>query len=168
MCFLVCEDNYFNYKLLEKVFEKTIVKLDYAEDGKYGLENLENKNYDLILMDLQMPRMNGFEMAKIIRREKNHETPIIAMTANNSEKEKILCFSIGINDYIGKSFKQEDLFNMIINVLHKKNFFSNENDSIIKSPDNSDDDLYIIKKRKYYNKLLNFEIGTEKTKQKYT
>jgi len=117
----VCEDTIFNCKLLEKVFENTIVNLDFAENGKVGLNKFEKKkDYDLILLDLQMPVMDGFELAKILRLEKNSDIHIIALTATNSEFEKSRCFEIGMNNYFTKPFKQKELFDGIIKLFQKK------------------------------------------------
>jgi CheY-like chemotaxis protein len=95
--------------------------LDYAENGKIGLEKFEKKkNYDLILLDLQMPIMDGFQLANILRNEKKSEISILALTANNSELEKVKCLDIGMNGYLTKPFKQKDLFESIINILSQK------------------------------------------------
>jgi len=117
---LVCEDTFFNYKLIEKIFEDTIISLDYAENGKIGLEKIENKEYDLILLDLQMPEMDGFELASIIRQEKRSDVLILALTANNSENEKAKCLEIGMNNYLTKPFKRKNFFNIIISIFNNK------------------------------------------------
>jgi len=117
---LVCEDTFLNSKLLEKIFEDTIFDLDFAENGKIGLEKIKRKSYDMILLDLQMPIMNGFQFAEIIRKEKKMKTIIIAMTANNSELEKIKCLELGMDSYFSKPFKQNNLFLTIVDIFNRK------------------------------------------------
>lgn len=117
---LVLEDTYFNYKLVENIFEDTIIQLDLAENGIIGLEKMKKIQYDMILLDLQMPEMDGFEVANYLRKVKKSDILIIAMTANNSEKEKIRCLELGMNHYFTKPFKQNDLLNAIIKVFYEK------------------------------------------------
>jgi DNA-binding response OmpR family regulator len=95
------------------------VQVDVAKNGQEGLEKTLGCSYDLILMDLQMPVLNGIEAAIKIR---NHcDAPIIALTANESKQEQERCRMIGINDYIVKPFKPEQLFSHIMQqVLHHK------------------------------------------------
>jgi len=95
------------------------VQVDVAKNGQEGLEKTLGRSYDLILMDLQMPVLNGIEAAIKIR---NHcDAPIIALTANESKQEQERCRMIGINDYIVKPFKPEQLFSHIMQqVVHHK------------------------------------------------
>ncbi len=115
---LVVEDNVINQSLfvdLIKEWNKKI-NVDIASNGKISLEMLQNKEYDLILMDIQMPIMDGYEATKIIRHEfqlPKNQIPIIAITAHAMIEEKEKCIKVGMNDYISKPFTPENLFNKI-------------------------------------------------------
>lgn len=117
---LVCEDTIFNYKLIEKIFEDTIIVLDFAENGKEGKEKLEKNEYDLLLLDLQMPIIDGFELTQFINENLKSKILIIAMTANNSELEKKKCFNLGMNYYLTKPFRQKEFLNAVISVMENK------------------------------------------------
>ncbi|MES2592466.1 MAG: PAS domain S-box protein [Bacteroidota bacterium] len=110
---LLCEDNALNQNLAKKVFIKFGIDFVIAANGKIGLEKLKESNFDLILMDLQMPEMDGYQTTIIIREELKLKIPIIAMTAHSLVGEKEKCFEIGMNDYVGKPFTQEELYSKI-------------------------------------------------------
>ncbi|MFN8670739.1 MAG: 7TM diverse intracellular signaling domain-containing protein [Candidatus Sericytochromatia bacterium] len=115
---LLVEDNKINQKLAEKILSKKIKYIDVADNGLIALKLLEKNNYDLILMDLQMPEMDGFSATKEIRKKySKEELAIIAITANVIEEDKNRCFELRMNDYITKPFKTEDLFEKIENVF---------------------------------------------------
>jgi signal transduction histidine kinase/CheY-like chemotaxis protein/HPt (histidine-containing phosphotransfer) domain-containing protein len=120
---LLVEDTDINVKLVKRVLESEIenLKLDIAENGKVCIDKLRTNKYDIILMDLQMPVMNGFEATEYIRKELNIDTPIIALTANSSLREKEKCMKIRMNEYLSKPFKSEDLISTILkHVMIKK------------------------------------------------
>jgi signal transduction histidine kinase/CheY-like chemotaxis protein len=119
---LVVEDTEINVKLVERVLESEIenLKLDIAENGKVCIDKLRTNKYDIILMDLQMPVMNGFEATEYIRKELNIDTPIIALTANSSLSEKEKCINIGMNEYLSKPFKCENLISTILKYVRDK------------------------------------------------
>ena len=97
------------------------VHVTVAENGLIAVEQLKSHDFDIILMDVQMPVMNGFEATKAIRSldsEKAH-TPIIAMTANVLKEEVDLCYQAGMNDFIGKPFDTIELLNKIYNLINK-------------------------------------------------
>lgn len=113
---LLAEDNPFNQMIAQddlSFFVEDIV-IDVAENGTMALEKFKTGNYDLILMDVQMPEMNGFEATQAIRefeRTENKETPIpvIAMTASLLKTEIDNCYHAGMNNYIPKPYKPEEL-----------------------------------------------------------
>ena len=110
---LVVEDNNVNQLLVRKVLEKAACKIDFASTGKEALLCLRSKRYDVILMDIQMPEMDGYEATAEIRQNLTlpfSETPIIAMTANAFGSDVTRCISAGMNDYISKPFKANDLY----------------------------------------------------------
>lgn len=117
---LVCEDNELNQLLLKSIFEHTKYQVDFAENGLVAVELLKRKNYDLILMDLQMPFLDGYETTKIIRNEMYLKMPIIALTAHSLLKEKEKCIALGMNDYLSKPFKTDELLYKISSLIHKK------------------------------------------------
>ena len=117
---LVTEDNPMNRRILELQFENWGIIPDQAENGRVAIEMLRKKAYDLILMDIQMPEMDGYTTAKFIRKELQLQIPIIATTAHAFSGEREKCISYGMNDYLSKPIHEEELFNML------KRYLSNE------------------------------------------
>ncbi len=118
---LLCEDNLLNQELARKVVTKFGFEIEIAENGKIGVEKLRNEKFDLVLMDLQMPEMDGYQAVLAIRHELHLQIPIIAMTAHSLMGEKEKCLQIGMNDYIGKPFDQDDLYFKICSNLSEHN-----------------------------------------------
>lgn len=118
---LLVEDHALNRLATKRTLTKwsELVKVDTAENGKVAYEKILKKNYDIILMDIQMPVMNGIEAALKIKAKTN--IPIIGMTASESKHEKDRCLLIGMMDYIVKPIKPEDLFSKIMRYLAVKN-----------------------------------------------
>lgn len=117
---LLCEDNALNQHLAKKILTKFGFDSTIVDNGKIGLEKLKTESFDLILMDLQMPEMDGYTATVAIRKELNLSIPIIAMTAHSLVGEKQKCLDIGMNDYIGKPYTQEDLYSKICSNLPDK------------------------------------------------
>ncbi|WP_051313081.1 response regulator [Sporocytophaga myxococcoides] len=114
---LVVEDNKMNQLVVLKFLEKQNIQVDIAENGPQALDLLKKKEYDLILMDIQMPGMDGYQVSEQIRKEfpaPTNSTPIIALTAMalSEVQEKIKVY--GINDYILKPFSPDNLFSKIV------------------------------------------------------
>lgn len=116
---LVAEDNPTNQKLAKYILNKLGYNPDFAGNGKEALQALECKKYDLVLMDVQMPEMDGLEATRFIRSDKRmQEQPIvIALTANAMQEDKEMCLKAGMDDYLSKPFKIDDLVKII-----EKNF----------------------------------------------
>jgi CheY-like chemotaxis protein len=96
--------------------------VDIAANGKEVLQLLEKQVYDLILMDCQMPEMDGYTTTRIIRNEwasPKREIPIIAVTASALQQDKEKVFAAGMDDFIPKPFEQADLFNKILSVVRR-------------------------------------------------
>jgi CheY-like chemotaxis protein len=110
---LLVEDNQLNVKLILSLFSENNLKLEVAENGSLGIEKLKETNFNIILMDMEMPVMNGYEAATIIRNELKNNVPIIAMTAHAMAGEKERCLSLGMNDYISKPINANLLFEKI-------------------------------------------------------
>lgn len=114
---LLVEDHFLNQMATQKVLTKwsDYVSVDIAENGLIGVEKHREYGYDLILMDIQMPVMNGMDAARKIREKSN--VPIIALTANSTKQEQDKCMEIGMNDYLSKPFKPRDLYGKIMGTL---------------------------------------------------
>jgi PAS domain S-box-containing protein len=115
---LVVEDNLVNQELTLIYLNMLHCNGDLANNGEEALLKLSEQSYDLILMDIQMPKMDGIAATLEIRK-KDTVTPIIAMSAHALSKEKEKCFNIGMNDYIAKPFKIEALQAIIIKHTQK-------------------------------------------------
>lgn len=125
---LVVEDNAINQLLIRKILGKWGWKLEVAENGLAALKLLEYNDFDIILMDIQLPEMNGYEATQIIRTKMaapKRNIPIIAMTANVMASEEQKCYSAGMNDYISKPFNSKNLYTKVVTLLNKKNTFAN-------------------------------------------
>ncbi|HET6227646.1 MAG TPA: response regulator [Bacteroidia bacterium] len=117
---LLVEDNYLNQVLATKVLTNWNWKVDVAGNGKIAVEKLQENNYDIILMDIQMPEMDGYEATKYIRTKLSppkSTIPIIAMTAHAISGEIERCEKVGMNDYISKPFNEDNLYSKILTVL---------------------------------------------------
>ena len=109
---LVVEDNKINRYYLTEILKKLNVEYDVAENGLIGLENLKKNKYDLVLMDIQMPIMNGYETTINLRAAKtnqNNTIPVIALSASALVHEKKKALLVGFNDHITKPFSEKDL-----------------------------------------------------------
>ncbi|MFV8337031.1 CheR family methyltransferase [Flavobacterium sp. RSP29] len=116
---LVVEDIPLNQLLMKTILDDFGFERDIAENGKIAIEMLQTKSYDIILMDLQMPIMNGFEATKYIRKTLNLNIPIIALTADVTTVDLEKCKAVEMNDYIAKPIHEELLFNKIIELTKK-------------------------------------------------
>jgi CheY-like chemotaxis protein len=115
---LIAEDNAINLMLVVMVLKKLGYNPGTAEDGLKTLEALKNKPYDLILMDVQMPEMDGLEAARIIRAQKQHQPVIVAITANAMQEDRDICIAAGMDDYISKPIEIDTLM-LILQKWHK-------------------------------------------------
>ncbi len=118
---LVAEDAEFNQLLIKIILANFGFEVDIAGNGKIAIEKLQQNKYDLILMDLHMPEMNGFEATKYIRQKMNSQIPIIALTAAVTTVDVDKCEAFGMNDYISKPIDVNLLYDKIIKYLKKSN-----------------------------------------------
>ena len=118
---LLVEDNEFNRYVAVSLLEQWNIETVSAENGQLAVDKLSSQNYDLVLMDIQMPVMGGIEATRIIREELKLNIPIIALTANalRSDREKYL--EAGMSDYISKPFVPNELFAAIVRLLFPEN-----------------------------------------------
>jgi len=117
---LLVEDNEFNVIVARDELEINIpgVKIDTAENGRIAFEKVQSGHYDLILMDIQMPEMDGYDTTRKIRKlgDNKSKIPIIAMTAYAMKSEIDKCFEAGMNAFVPKPFKREELFRALAEV----------------------------------------------------
>ncbi|WP_096086630.1 response regulator [Agaribacterium haliotis] len=107
---LVVEDNELNLELVVELLENNHMKVDSAEHGQIALDKLEQNNYDGVLMDCQMPVMDGYSATKEIRRRWGQALPIIAMTANAMAGDREKAIAAGMNDHIAKPLDIKQMF----------------------------------------------------------
>ncbi len=107
---LLVEDNYINQQVAREFLSNAGVVVDIANNGKEAITAADNYKYDVILMDVQMPEMDGYEATRIIRDKISKETPIIAMTANALAGDREKCLEAGMNDYISKPINDQNLY----------------------------------------------------------
>jgi CheY-like chemotaxis protein len=110
---LVAEDNAINQKLAIKVLSKLGYQADLAQNGKEVLEMVDHELYDLILMDVQMPVMDGLEATRMVRLCLDKQPVIIAMTANAMEGDQDNCIQAGMDDYISKPVEWNELLRLL-------------------------------------------------------
>lgn len=117
---LVVEDIALNQLLMKTLLDDFGFERDIAANGKIAIEKVEKKMYDVILMDLQMPEMNGFEATEYIRNTLKSDIPIIALTADVTTADLSKCMAVGMNDYIAKPVDERLLYKKIIGLVKKK------------------------------------------------
>jgi CheY-like chemotaxis protein len=116
---LVAEDIALNQLLMRTLLDDFGFDCDIAANGRIAVEKLKANSYDIILMDLQMPEMNGFEATEYIRHDMNCDIPIIALTADVTTVDLAKCKYVGIDDYIPKPVDERLLYNKIISSVKK-------------------------------------------------
>lgn len=119
---LVVEDIALNQLLMKTILDDFGFERDIASNGKIAIEKLQKKSYDIILMDLQMPEMNGFEATEYIRNTMNSKIPIIALTADVTTIDLAKCKAVGMNDYIAKPIDEKLLYDKIVELVKKPTF----------------------------------------------
>lgn len=112
---LIAEDNIINQKLIERILHKLGYQTDTANDGTQVLDAMMKKDYNVVLMDVQMPEMDGYETTQAIRQMTIIQPYIIAMTANAMSKDREECLKIGMNDYIAKPMRLAEIIKILKN-----------------------------------------------------
>ncbi len=118
---LIVEDNEINQSLLKHLFEGWRIQFDIVNNGLEAIEILKQKTYSLILMDIQMPEMDGYTATYEIRHTLKLSTPIIAMTAHALEGEREKCIGLGMNEYIPKPIREQVLHSLVAGFLKTQN-----------------------------------------------
>ena len=116
---LLCEDNLINQKLMAKILISWNCSVEVANNGEEGVEMASKNDFDAILMDVQMPVMDGLT-ATIKLRQMGIDTPIIAVTANAMKGDREICISSGMNDYVTKPIVRENLMAALNKVCQMK------------------------------------------------
>lgn len=113
---LVAEDNLINQKLINKLLINRGYNTLVVEDGQKAVEALHNKSFDLVLMDIQMPIMDGYQATTYIRnveRLTGEHIPIIAVTAFAMDSDRKKCYELGMDDFLAKPFNKQDFYEVI-------------------------------------------------------
>lgn len=121
---LLCEDNILNQKLMKSIMHNLGFTLDIAENGEEGIDLLSKKEFDLVLMDIQMPVKDGYQTTEYIRNVMKSTIPIIAMTAHSLTGEQERCYKQGMNAYLKKPFKQTELIEAIKKATNQEDTLS--------------------------------------------
>jgi CheY-like chemotaxis protein len=113
MDILIAEDNPINQKLIERILVKLGFHADITQNGYEALQKVKEKQYDVVLMDIQMPEMDGLAATRNIRDLKIQQPYIIAMTANALTEDRDICISHGMDNYISKPMNLEALVSIL-------------------------------------------------------
>lgn len=153
---LVVEDIALNQLLMKTLLDDFGFERDIASNGKIAIEKLEQKSYDIILMDLQMPEMNGFEATEYIRNKMNSKIPIVALTADVTTVDLAKCKAVGMNDYIAKPVDEQLLYSKIVGLVKKQKIPQIE--KIIEQKSMKSINLKYLNERTKSNPLLMMEM----------
>ena len=110
---LLVEDNEYNRLMAKTMLLNAHIKVTEAENGELAIECVRQQCFDLILMDVQMPVMDGFEATRFLREQMGQTTPIIALTASATSGEKEKCLAAGMDDYLTKPFYEDELLRLV-------------------------------------------------------
>jgi len=122
---LVAEDDPFNQALMQSLLRIWKVHVDIAANGAEAISRLKLQRYDLVMMDLEMPVLNGFEATRLIRSELMLRLPVIAVTANSHPADRQKAFDSGVDDFLAKPFGHAELKRKILQNLNPEQFPEN-------------------------------------------
>lgn len=140
---LLVEDNEMNRVVAETILNQYGATISEAVNGVEAVDALRHNNFDIVLMDIQMPVMDGLEATRLIRRELASGIPVIALTANAVKGEMEKCIQAGMNDYLSKPFEEEDLIRLIAKWLGRETHFGSAKATVV-----NDTPLYDLAKLK--------------------
>jgi len=135
---LVAEDTPFNQKFIGRLLDRWGINCEIAENGALAVTAHKTKSYDIILMDVQMPEMDGFEATMAIRKMEegnSRHTPIIAMTAHAMKGDRERCIEAGMDDYVSKPISSDILREAILNLINVSSNAENEDIPEIANPE---------------------------------
>ncbi len=158
---LVVEDIALNQLLMKTLLDEFGFECDIATNGKIAIEKMKTNSYDIILMDLQMPEMNGFEATDYIRNQLNSKIPIIALTADVTTVDLAKCKAVGMNDYISKPVDERVLYVKIVGLVKKpvvSDVIENNDKMIVESKNLKCTDLKYLNARTKSNPVLIMEM----------
>jgi CheY-like chemotaxis protein len=156
---LVVEDIALNQLLMKTLLDEFGFECDIASNGVIALEKLKTGTYDIILMDLQMPEMNGFEATEYIRNTLYSKIPIIALTADVTTVDLAKCKQVGMNDYIAKPVDEKLLYKKIIGSVRRPHVTEDEpTNEIAKARTIKYTDLNYLIRRTKANPVLMMEM----------
>lgn len=125
---LVVDDEIKIREIIKEYAEFSGYEVEQAEDGMQAVEKVRNENFDIIIMDVMMPKLDGFSACKEIQKIK--KTPVIMLSARGEEYDKLFGFEIGVDDYVVKPFSPKELMARIKAVLNRANASKNSEDVI--------------------------------------
>jgi PAS domain S-box-containing protein len=162
---LAVEDIALNQLLMKTLLDDYGFEHDIASNGKIAIEKLQNREYDIILMDLQMPELNGFETTEYIRNKMKSNIPIIALTADVTTADLQKCTAVGMNDYISKPVDEKKLYIKIVDLYKKSKELdvpgikvNNDSQAIVPKSTSSCIDLTYLNTRTKSNRKLMMEM----------
>ena len=117
---LVAEDNTINQKVVKNTLQKQGATVNIVNNGQEAIDALQEEDYDVVLMDLQMPEVDGYKATRYIREVMRRELPILAMTADALKGEAEKCFDVGMTGFISKPFEPRDLYHQILQVTNDR------------------------------------------------
>ena len=129
---LVAEDNVMNQKYISTLLNKWEINYVIAIDGSKAVEQAQKQLFDLILMDIQMPNIDGYEATYTIRNTKNlnQNTPIVALTASAMPEQKIKAMEVGMNDFVTKPFTPNNLLNIVQSFINSSTTIKNKDSKV--------------------------------------
>lgn len=157
---LVCEDEKINQKLFKRLLAKQGHEVEIAENGIEAIEILKNRNFDLILMDIQMPLMDGLSTLSVIRNELKLSTPVIAVTAYALKGDRERFLSAGMNEYISKPINIREFYEKIERIGKHKG--KNVTDELLDRVMTKSDDMTKIVKSTYVTPLYDIKLFIDK------
>ncbi|MBN1791515.1 MAG: response regulator [Bacteroidales bacterium] len=149
---LVVEDIALNQLLMKTLLDDFGFDCELAGNGKIAIEKLKSKPFDIVLMDLHMPEMNGFDASRYIRENIDSQIPIIALTADVTTTDLKKCKAVGMNDYISKPIDENLLYSKIIDLLKKPGLINDDDLPVISAK--CTDLTYLINRTKSNPQLM--------------
>jgi CheY-like chemotaxis protein/HPt (histidine-containing phosphotransfer) domain-containing protein len=141
-CVLLVEDNKINQQVAQELLSQAGLVVTVAENGREAVSNVEQKPFDAVLMDLQMPEMDGYEATRAIRGNPAFaELPIIAMTANAMAGDREECIAAGMNDHVAKPIDPKELFKALVHWIPEGERTPADDDAGTGKTESADEDL---------------------------